>query len=117
MSAPTNAVALRNPNPTVAPDSAYSQLQLAGLSVAPACATVRDTPKNLPRASAGATSVPSVCMLPDMTFTDMCTATNAAMNHAREAPVYAVTARKTMDSPERSSPGMMVYFRPNRSIT
>ena len=112
-----NAALPRNANAVAAPKSHDIKPKLPGLSVAPPCATVRDVPKNIPRASLGATSVPNVCMLPEITLIDICTATKAAMNHEKDVSRYAVAARNIIDAEDRNSPGTMVYLRPKRSIT
>ena len=59
---PIRANAPANP---AAPDaSQVTKLKLAGFNIEPASAISRFTPKNLPRASGGATSAPSVASIP-----------------------------------------------------
>ena len=74
-------------------------------------------PKKSPRACGGATSVPSVCMFPEMMLIARCTNTKLAMNQASDNPANAVTDTEAIERLVSISPGTMVYFLPNRSIT
>ena len=67
--AAANAVDANKAKATVNVETVIKTAKLEGEANDPVCATSLETPKKDPRACAGATSVPRVCMLPEIRLT------------------------------------------------